>query len=72
MPTMRAIAVASAPPNRPTSSEMRLPKMSWEAMSRPLVLVPSQCSPDGGRSGVKLPSSGSWGAISGAKTAIRT
>ena len=51
MPTITASSVATRPAMKPTTMVARAPFSSWEKMSAPRLLVPSQCVAEGCRFG---------------------
>ena len=73
MPRTAAIAVASAPAAKPSMSERRAPRATWEKMSLPWSVVPKRWSQDGDcRAASRLKSFGWSTEISGAISAMKT
>src|SRR5674536_331629 len=56
----------------PTSTETRAPKTTWDSTSSPAAVVPNQCAELPGWLRPKPLTDAPYGAMSGAKTAIRT
>src|SRR5450759_3074126 len=72
MPTIMASIVATRPAMSATTIVARAPTKSWERMSWPRLVVPSQWLIDGVRFGTKLVALGLYGAIHGPITVKRT